>query len=110
MVDCMAVPRLLVETNSIVMLAPDMFFVDGTAFLLTIARRFKFVTVEHVPVRTAKCLGRHLKRVLEVYGQAGSRVRTVLMDGEFEKLKPIMPTIECNTTTVKEHVSKGNVQ
>jgi hypothetical protein len=28
------------------------------------------------------------------------------MDGEFEKLKDIMPTVECNTTTAKEHVSK----
>ncbi len=29
------------------------------------------------------------------------------MDEEFEKLKPIMPTIECNTTAAKEHVSKA---
>ncbi len=41
-----------------------------------------------------------------MYGQARFRVRTVLMDGEFEKLKPLMPTIECNTTAAKEHVSK----
>jgi hypothetical protein len=32
------------------------------------------------------------------------------MDGEFEKLKPIMPTIECNTTTAKEHVSKAELK
>jgi hypothetical protein len=54
----------------------------------------------------AKHLGKHLKHVLEVYGQAGFRVRTVLMDGKFEKLKPIMLTIECNTTAAMEHVSK----
>jgi hypothetical protein len=41
-----------------------------------------------------------------VYRQAGFRVRTVLMDREFEKLKPLMPTIEYNTTAAKEHVSK----
>jgi hypothetical protein len=29
------------------------------------------------------------------------------MDGGFEKLKPIMPTIEFNTTAAKEHVSKA---
>jgi hypothetical protein len=29
------------------------------------------------------------------------------MDGEFEKIKNLMPTVECNTTTVKEHVSKA---
>ncbi len=28
------------------------------------------------------------------------------MDGEFEKLKNILPTVECNTTAAKEHVSK----
>ena len=28
------------------------------------------------------------------------------MDGESEKIKPLMPTVECNTTVVKEHVSK----
>jgi hypothetical protein len=42
-----------------------------------------------------------------VFGQAGFTVRTVLMDGEFEKLKPLMPTIQCNTSAAKEHVSKA---
>jgi hypothetical protein len=42
-----------------------------------------------------------------VYGRAGFNVRTILMDGEFEKLKNILPTVECNTTVAKEHVSKA---
>ena len=83
------------------------FFVDGTAFLLTVARRIKFVTVEHVPVRTAVSLSRHMKRVVEVYGRAGFIVRSILMDGEFEKLKALMPRVECNTTAAKEHVSEA---
>ena len=29
------------------------------------------------------------------------------MDGEFEKLKPLMPSIECNTTAAKEHVNEA---
>jgi hypothetical protein len=29
------------------------------------------------------------------------------MDGEFEKVKGLMPTVECNTTAAKEHVSKA---
>jgi hypothetical protein len=29
------------------------------------------------------------------------------MDGEFEKLKNILPAVECNTTAAKEHVSKA---
>jgi hypothetical protein len=29
------------------------------------------------------------------------------MDGEFEKVKGIMPMVECNTTAAKENVSKA---
>jgi hypothetical protein len=83
--DYVAVPRTLIEANKVIMLAADVFFVDRTAFLLTVARRIKFVTVEHVPVRTTTSLSNHLKCVLEVYGRAGFVVRTILMDGEFEK-------------------------
>ena len=28
------------------------------------------------------------------------------MDGEFEKVKPFLPTLECNTMATKEHVSR----
>jgi hypothetical protein len=40
-----------------------------------------------------------------VYRRADLNVRTILMDGEFEELKNILPTVECNTTVAKEHVS-----
>ena len=97
--DYMAVPRELVDSNKVITLAADVFFIDGMACLLMVSRRIKFVTAEHVPVRTVLRLSKHLKRVLNVYGRAGFRVSTILMDG--------MPTIECNTTVAKEHVSKA---
>jgi hypothetical protein len=96
-----------VDANKAITLAADVYFVDGTAFLLMVARRIKFVTAEHVPVRTGLSLSKHMKRVLDVYGRAGFRVRTILMDGEFEKLKPLLPSVECNTTAAKEHVSEA---
>ena len=68
--DYVAVPRTLIEANKVIMLAADLFFVDGTAFLLTVARRIKFLTAEHVPIRTATSLSKHHKRVLEVYRHA----------------------------------------
>ena len=105
--DYVAVPRNLVDANKAITLAADVFFVDGTAFLLTVAQRIKFVTAEHVPVRTGLSLSKHMKQVLDVYGRAGFRVRTILMDGEFEKLKPLLPSVECNTTAAKEHVSEA---
>jgi len=104
--DYVAVPQTLIEANKVITLAADVLFVDGTAFLLTVARRIKFVTAEHVPVRTPS-LSKHLKRVLEVYGRAGFVVRTVLMDGDFEKIKSLMPSVECNTTAAKKHVSEA---
>ncbi len=58
--DYMAVPRSLVETNKVITMATDVFFVDGTAFLLTMSRRIKFIAAEHMPVRMAKSLAKHL--------------------------------------------------
>ena len=82
-------------------------FVDGIAFLLTVAIKLKFVTVEHTPVRNAKSLVKHIKRVLQVYDRAGFTVRYIMMDGEFEKVKELLLTIVCNTTAAKEHVSEA---
>ena len=41
---------------------------------------------------------------MENYGNLN---RTIIMDGEFEKLKEILLTVECNITVAKEHVSKA---
>ena len=78
-----------------------MLFVDGIVFRLTVAIKLKFVTVEHTPVCTDKSLVKHIKRVLQVYDRAGFTVRYVMMDGEFEKVKELIPTIVCNTTSAK---------
>ena len=105
--DYVAVPRPLVERNRIITMAADVFFVDGTAFLITLSRNVKFITAEHTPVRTARALVKHIERVLQVYRRAGFIVRTVLMDGDLKKIKDVLPTVECNTTVAKEHVSEA---
>ena len=84
-----------------------MFFVDGIVLLLTVTIKLKLVTVEHTPVRTAKSLVKHIKCVLQVYDRAGFTVRYVMMDGEFEKVTELLPTIVCNTNDAKEHVSEA---
>jgi len=90
-----------------VTLAADVFFVNGTAFLMSILRWIKFITSEYVPVRMAKSLAKHMDRVVHVYARAGFTVGTILMDGEFEKIKDLVPRLECNTTAAKEHVSEA---
>jgi hypothetical protein len=105
--DYVAIPWQLVDTNKAVTLAADVFFVDGIAFLITVSRRTKFVMTKHLPVRTAMSLSKHLQQVLLVYGWPGFRVRNILMDGDFKKVKGEMPMVECNTTAAREHVSKA---
>jgi hypothetical protein len=45
--------------------------------------------------------------VLQVYRCAGFNVRRILMDGEFKKIKDLMPLVVCNTMAAKEHMSKA---
>jgi hypothetical protein len=66
MTDYVAVPRTLIEANKVLTLTSDVFLWTGQRSLLTVERRIKFVTAEHVPVRTATSLSKYLKRVLEV--------------------------------------------
>ena len=74
---------------------------------LTVEIKLKFVTVEHTPVRTAKSLVKHIKRMLQVYDRVGFTVRYIMMDGEFEKVKELLTTIVCDTTAAKEHVTEA---
>ena len=95
------VPKELVSQHKFISIAAGVFFVNGIAFLLALAMKLKFVTVEHNPVHTAKSLVKHFKHVLQVYDRAVFTVRYVMMDGEFEKVKELLPTIVCNTTAAK---------
>ena len=97
----------MVSRHKFISIAADVLFANSIAFLLTVAIKLKFVTVEHTLVRTAKALVKHIKRVLQVYDRAGFTVRYIMMDGEFEKLKELLPTIVCNTTAAKEHVAEA---
>ena len=83
----------MVSRHKFISIAADVFFVDGIEFLLTVAIKLKFINVEHTPVRTAKSLVKHIKRVLQVYERAGLTVRYIMMDGEFGKVKELHPTI-----------------
>ena len=42
----------MVSRHKFISIAADVFFVDGIAFLLTVAIKLKFLTVEHTRVRT----------------------------------------------------------
>ncbi len=46
MADHVAVPRAVVERNKVVTIVADVFFVNGTPFLVTLLRNKKFMMVE----------------------------------------------------------------
>ncbi len=48
MADYVEVPPLLVQNNKVVTIAADVFFVNGTTFLITVSWRIKFVMAEHL--------------------------------------------------------------
>jgi len=102
-----AIPQDFILDNKAITLAADVFFVKGIAFLMSVSRRIKFVTMEHTPVCTAKALTKHIKRILQVYYGVGFTVRYVMTDGEFEKVKAELPSIVVNTTASKEHVTEA---
>ena len=58
-------------------------------------------------MRTAKSLAKHINRVVHVYARAGFTIKTILMDGKFEKIKDLVPRLEYNTTAAKDHVSRA---
>ena len=66
------------------------------------------MTVEHVPVRTAISLSKHLKRVLEVYGHAGFSVKTILRVSNAEyrvtAAKETVSEVEQTIRMVKERI------
>ena len=65
---------------------------------VTLSRKIRLFTVEFLPSRTAARLTDYLCEVSKLYAHGGFRVRTILMDQEFDKVKDKMPSLEVNTT------------
>ena len=79
-------------------------FVCGIPFLVTYSRSIKYTTSEYIPTRTAGQLAKSLMKVVYGYARGGFVVNLMLMDGEFKKIKDVLPFVEVNTTAAREHV------
>ena len=84
----------------------DSMFVNKLPFLTTMSPDSRFGTAEHVPSCTAKQLAKSLMKVVKVYAAGGFVVRNVLMDREFEKIKPEMTMVNINISAAREHVGE----
>ena len=82
------IPRDYYRLHRFVTLTADVMFVNGLPFLTKMSQDTRFGTAEYIVSRTAKQLAKSLIKVVKVYAFSGFVVRNVLMDGEFEKIKP----------------------
>ena len=55
-------------------------------FLVTMSCRIRLLTVEHIPLCTAKQLGSSITKLVHLYARGSFVILIVLMDQEFEKL------------------------
>ena len=55
----------------------------------------------------AKQLAKSLMKVVKLYVKGGFVVCNVLMDGEFENVKPLISLVKINIITAREHVAEN---
>ena len=82
-------------------------FMNNVAFLVTMSRKIKFLTVEHLKSRSAKQLVHSIKNVMRLYGRNNQPVTTILTDMEFTYVvDPLLGKTVVNTTAASEHVAE----
>ena len=75
-----SVPDEFHRLHQFVTLTAAVMFVNGESFLITLSRRIKLHTVEHIPNCTGPVLANSLKKILNVYTRGGYVVKVILMD------------------------------
>ena len=101
----LGIPRDFYRLHHFVTLTVDVMFVNRLAFFTTLGRDIRFGTAEHIFSRTAKQLAKSLMKVVKLYALGGFIIRTVIMDGEFEKIKPEVE-LDVNISAAGKHVGE----
>ena len=97
---------MILDVHGSVTLVADVMFVNGIPFLVSSSRNINLITIEHLPQRTASKLGDLLQRIINVYGRAGFRVQTILMDNEFETVRDHLLTANISIWAASEHIGE----
>lgn len=100
------VPRHVMEQDRNVTICIDIMYVNKTLFLVSIARRIKFGTVEALINRKAGNIMSCVKNIHRIYSRRGFRLLIGIMDNEFEPLRAAFMDlgIELNISANDEHV------
>ena len=101
------IPKSILDNHRNITLCINIFFVDGLAFLGTISRNIRFVTIEHISSRHIK---KHilpcLIRVRDLYRSRGFQLVMCHADDEFTSLRASLLALNVgiNIAATNEHV------
>jgi hypothetical protein len=108
MEDVIEVPREIRQLHKRVMLAIDVFFVNGVPYFVTFSLRICFLSVTHLRNRKIETIFKALKTMHNYYLQHGFQIVYIKGDGEFKPLVDMMSKLygapELNLSSANEHV------
>jgi hypothetical protein len=107
--DLVKVPKEFIKLHKDVTLTMDIFFVNGIAFFLLLSCIIYFTGVSHLVDRKVDSILKAFKEIYVFYLHRGFRIQTVLADGEFQPLKPLIEALpyglRVNLLAKSEHVT-----
>ena len=84
--DYMAIPIQIKDMTQRLKISEDVLFMIRLAFLVSVLRSLKFMTVEYIPKHMGTLISKYLEKVYDIYLRRGFTVNLFLMDREFECL------------------------
>ena len=84
-------------------------YMNSLVFFITVTRKIKFVTIEHVTSTSKKTIMKCVSAVIDFYKCKGFKIINVLGDNKFLYLEEYLDNkynIEYNTLSVNEHVGE----
>ena len=85
-------------------------FINGLRFFITKSCNILFTTSEHIINGNSKTLLASLKEVKKLYMQHGFKIRTILMDGQFECLHWDLSRMKINLSTCTYNTLVGEIE
>ena len=86
----------------------DIFFVNGTAFFITLSRNIDFTAIQYLTDRKITSIFKAFKEVYHYYRRRGFRITTIHADGEFAPLQVLINDMPdgpvVNLASANEHV------
>ena len=106
----MSLPVDILEQYREVTLTVYVMFINGLRFVITKSCNILFTTSEHIINGNSKTLLASLKEVNKLYTQHGFKIRTILMDGQFECLHWDLSRMKINLSTYTYNALVGEIE